>query len=83
VQKIEPDKLYEVDVEIWPTSMVLPKGYRLVLTIQGRDFEFSGVAGRMLHTDPGDRPAEEFGGTNTIHTGGDIASYIVLPIIPA
>jgi len=82
IQKIEPDKVYAVDVEIWPTSMVLPKGYRMVLSIQGRDFEFSGIAGRMLHNHPEDRPDREFGGTNTIHTGGSNEAYLTLPVIP-
>jgi len=82
VQKIEPGNVYAVDVEIWPTSMVFPKGYRLVMTVQGRDFEFPGIAGRMLHNHPEDRPEQEFGGTNTIHTGGDNESYLTLPIIP-
>jgi predicted acyl esterase len=82
IQKIEPDKVYAVDVEIWPTSMIFPKGYRLVMTIQGRDFEFPGVAGRMLHNHPQDRPESEFGGANTIHTGGGNESYLMLPIIP-
>ena len=32
IQKVVPGEPYEVTVEIWPTSMVFPKGYRLVLT---------------------------------------------------
>ncbi len=65
-----PGALYTVDVEIWPTSLVLPKDYRLVLTLMGKDFEFEGIPGRLLHHHPEDRPATEFGGTNTIVTGG-------------
>ena len=70
-----------VEVEIWPTSIVLPKGYRLMLTVQGRDFELPGLPGRMLHTHPEDRPAGEFGGTDTILTGGAHASYLLMPHI--
>ena len=33
VQKLKPDEFYAVDVEIWPTSMVFPKSYKLVLTL--------------------------------------------------
>jgi len=83
IQKITPGEAYPVDVEIWPTSMVFPKGYRLTLTLQGRDFEFPGVAGRMLHNHPEDRPVSEFGGVNTILTGGSKESYLILPIIPS
>lgn len=80
IQKIEADTVVALDVEIWPTSIVCPPGYRLVLTIQGRDFEYD-VPGRMLHNDPLDRPEEEFGGRNTIHTGAGHASYLLLPHI--
>ena len=81
IDKLDPGESYEVEVEIWPTSMVFPKDYRLTLTLQGRDFEFPGVPGRMLHAHPLDRPAEEFGGVNTILTGGVHASYLLMPHI--
>ena len=81
IQKIEPGEVIALDVEIWPTCIVCPPGYRLVLTLQGRDFEYD-VPGRMLHNDPLDRPEEEFGGTNTIHTGGQHLSYLLMPLIP-
>ncbi len=82
VEKLTPGEVYEVDVEIWPTSIVVPRGYRLVLTIKGCDFEFPGTPGRMLHDHPGDRPLDEFGGRHTIHTGGSRASYLLMPFIP-
>jgi predicted acyl esterase len=81
VQKLEPGKAYPVDVEIWPTSMVFPKGYRLQLTLQGHDFVVT-PPGRLLHDNPQDRPVEEFGGMNTIHTGGAQASYLLMPCVP-
>jgi predicted acyl esterase len=83
VQKLTPGEFYPVDVEIWPTSMVFPKGYRLVLTLMGKDFEFPGTPGRMLHDHPLDRSAEEFGGVNTIMTGGRYESFLLMPLIPA
>ncbi len=82
IQKLTPGEPYTVDVEIWPTSLVLPKGYRLVLTLMGKDFEYEGIPGRLLHNHPEDRPAAEFGGTNTIITGGAHESYLLLPVIP-
>jgi predicted acyl esterase len=81
VQKLEPGTVYPVDVEIWPTSMVFPKGYRLVLTVQGHDFVIT-PPGRMLHDHPQDRAVEEFGGLNTIHTGGGHESYLLMPLVP-
>ncbi len=82
VQKITPGERYPVDVEIWPTSMVFPKGYRLIFTLLGRDFEFPGTPGRMLHNHPKDRDPAEFGGTSTIFTGGSFESYLLMPVIP-
>lgn len=83
IQKLEPGRAYPVDVEIWPTSIVVPKGYWLALTVQGRDYETPGVSGRILHDHEADRPRREFDGTNTILTGPDHESYLLLPFIPA
>jgi hypothetical protein len=86
---VKPGEVYEVDVEIWPTSIVVPAGYHLALTIAGKDFERPDAQGLMkgsgifLHNDPSDRPADVFGGMYTIHTGGDRASHLVVPLIPA
>jgi uncharacterized protein len=87
-QPLNPDEVYEVDVEIWPTSIVAPAGHHLALTIGGKDFERSDAQGLMkgsgifLHNDPVDRPADVFGGKHTIHTGGDFASHLLMPLIP-
>ncbi|GIU93106.1 MAG: peptidase S15 [Acidimicrobiia bacterium] len=39
---LTPGEPVEVDVEIWPTSIVIPPGYRLGLSILGRDYEYEG-----------------------------------------
>ena len=82
VQKLVPEEVCEIDLEIWPTSAVLPAGYSLVLTIMGKDFEFDGIPGRILHSHPRDRDKVEFKGLNRILTDGEHPSYIVLPHIP-
>lgn len=82
VEPMVPGEFYEVDVEIWPTSMVFPKGYRLVLTIMGKDFEFPDIPGRILHKHPSDRGGSTFQGSSRILTGGSRASYLTLPDIP-
>ncbi len=86
-QPLTPGDLYDVAVEIWPASLALPTGYRLALTVAGKDFEradepgpFKG-SGFFTHHDTLDRPAEIFGGRNTLHTGGDRTSYLLLPVI--
>ena len=65
----------QVQVEIWPTSMVFKKGHRMRVDIQPRDGV--GSAGYLHYH------ADYNTGTNTIHTGGQYESYLLLPIIPA
>ena len=77
-QRLLPGESVKVELEIWPMSIALPAGSRLELLIQGSDFERSGF---FQHDDPQDRPPEVFGGTNTIHTGGDTPSSLLLPEI--
>jgi predicted acyl esterase len=81
VQKLVPGQVYPLDVEIWPTSMVYRKGYRLCLTVQGGDFVVD-KPGRLLHDDPVDRNTEDFGGVTTIHTGAKFDSHMLMPMIP-
>jgi uncharacterized protein len=78
IQPLMPGKPVKVEVEIWPMSIALPAGSRLELLIQGRDFERSGF---FQHDDPEDRPPGIFGGTNTIHAGGDMPSSLLMPVV--
>src|SRR6516164_1342535 len=39
---LQPGQAVELDVEIWPTSIVVPPGYRLALTIRCKDYEVDG-----------------------------------------
>ncbi len=86
-QKLRPGEIYGVDVEIWPASLALPAGYRLALTLQGKDFERpeeTGVqkgSGWFLHDDPRDRPPATFAGTHALYSGGGRGSYLLLPVI--
>jgi uncharacterized protein len=95
-QELSPGEVYELDVEIWPTSLVVPAGYRIALSVRGRDYEYSKAggdrlstfknelrgSGPFLHDDPDDRPPDVFGGTVTVHTGGEHGSYLLLPFVP-
>ncbi|MCA1646409.1 MAG: CocE/NonD family hydrolase [Chloroflexi bacterium] len=76
----QPGEVVQVDVEIWPTSMVFAAGHRLVLDIDAHD----GVgSGRTLHNHPLDRPPERFAGQNTLYTGPAHASRLLVPEVPA
>jgi uncharacterized protein len=72
---LQPDEVVKVEVEIWPTSMVFKKGHRIRLDIQPRD----GV-GSLHYTH---YHADYNSGTNTIYSGGERESFLLLPIIPA
>ena len=73
-QYLIPGEIVEVQVEIWPTSMVFAKGHRLRVDIQPRDG--LGSAGYMHYH------ADYNTGTNTIHSGPEYPSHLLLPIIP-
>jgi predicted acyl esterase len=71
---LRPGEIVQVQVEIWPTSMIFARGHRIRLDITPRD----GV-GSMHYTH---FHADYNCGTNTIHAGGEHASYLLLPVIP-
>jgi predicted acyl esterase len=92
-QPLKPGEVVELDIEIWPTCIVVPPGYRVALTIRGKDYEYDGEAatlsnmkhpmkgcGPFLHDDPADRPSAVFGGKVTLHF--ERQPYLLLPIIP-
>ncbi len=41
-QLLLPGEIYELDIEIWPTSLVIPPGYRIGLSVRGRDYVYPG-----------------------------------------
>jgi uncharacterized protein len=94
-QPLTPGMTYELDVEIWPTCIVVPRGHRIALTIRGKDYEYEGEAatlsnmknpmrgcGPFVHDDPEDRPAAIFGGKVTLHMGPQRQSHVMLPVVP-
>ena len=94
-QVLVPGQIVDLDIEIWPTCIVIPKGYRLALTIRGKDYEWQGPAatlsnmkhpmrgcGPFVHDDPVDRPESIFGGKVTLHFGAHHPAAILLPLIP-
>jgi uncharacterized protein len=74
-QWLEPGKPVECHVEIWPTCMVFKKGHRIRIDIQPRD-GVGASAYRHYHAD------YNIGAQNSVFTGGDMQSYLVLPVIP-
>lgn len=96
IQKLTPGEVYELDIEVWPTCIVVPKGYRIAVSVRGKDYEFPGGVGgpgiRKLgvftgvgpfrHNEPLDRPAAVFNGDVTLYSGPHQQAYVLLPIIP-
>jgi uncharacterized protein len=95
-QPLKTGEVVELDIEIWPTCIVVPAGCRIAVTIRGKDYVYGGASGGklsnfkneltgcgpFLHDDPRDRPSEIFGGTTTLHFGGRTQPYLLLPVIP-
>src|SRR5262249_34068098 len=95
VLPLSPGAPVELDVEIWPTSIVVPPGYRLGLSVRGHDYRYDGPSvvtagsafeqtgvGPFVHDHPKDRPSEIFAAPVTLHFSAEQQSYVLLPIIP-
>ena len=95
-QLLIPDQIYPLDIEIWPSCIVVPKGYRVALSVRGKDYVYPGPVdsglsnlknaftgvGPFLHDDPNDRPVEIFDNEVTLHFSEDKQPFILLPVIP-
>ena len=95
-QPLKPGEVVALDIEIWPTSIVVPTGYRIALTVRGKDYAYPGGSGGrlsnfkneltgcgpFLHDDARDRPVEVFAGATGLHFGGAARPYLLLPLIP-
>ncbi len=96
VEPLTPGEIYECDVEIVTSCIVVPAGWRVALTVRGKDYEYEGElsefgkkfhygtrgTGGMTHADPDNRPKDVFGGKVTLYVGGGRESWLLLPIIP-
>ncbi len=92
---LRPGEPVELDIEIWPTCIVVPPGYRIGFSVRGKDYEYPGPplsipgvkytltgVGPFLHDHPEDRPPAIFGGKNMLHFHAGRQPYVLLPIIP-
>ncbi len=91
-----PGNVYRLEVEIVPSCVVVPVGYRLGLWVRGKDYEYGGRlddygqtfyyatrgTGGMTHSDPDSRPAEIFGGSVSLHFGPGRPAHLLVPVIP-
>lgn len=98
-QWLEEDTPYDLLVELWPTSLVVSNGGKLVLEVSPKDEQGSGkfthvrliqlpaplVDGLLTgrQDHPLDRNDETHGGKNILYFGQAHQNWIQLPIIPA
>ncbi len=48
LQPLTPGEAVPLDIELWPTSIVVPAGCRIALTVRGRDYEWQKSTGARL-----------------------------------
>ncbi len=68
-EKLAPGEVVPIEVEIWATSMVFGAGDRMRLDVNAHDGQHYFAAYNLKD--------------NTIYTGGERASCVLLPIVPA
>ncbi len=95
-EPLKRNAVAELDVEIWPTSIVVPAGYRIALSVRGSDYVYPGGSGGrlthfkneltgcgpFLHNDSQDRPPKIFDNKVMLHAGPQRQAYVLLPVIP-
>ena len=76
-QPLKPGEPVEAEVELWPTTALIKKGYRIRLDVQP-------VAGEGIGVKIYDAIEQTYqkDSTNTVYTGPGHQSYLQLPVIP-
>lgn len=80
VSPVTPGEVYEVDVEVWPTNVVVSPGHRLVLEMSSGDTQGAGL---FEHNSEIDRSRDKLLGENHIHFGPKYDNWMLMPLIPA
>jgi len=75
IEKLTPNKITPVDIEIWDSAVTLKSGHRLVCEVGTRD-----QAGSFLMRKAGED--RNWDANVTIHTGPEYQATLLLPIIP-
>jgi putative CocE/NonD family hydrolase len=78
---LEPGRVYELDVDLWSTSLVFNAGHRIRVAVSSSNsprFEANPNTGRPFRADKETRVAK-----NTVHLSAKYPSRIVLPVYDA
>lgn len=76
---LKPDEVYELDVDLWSTSLVFNKGHAIRVAVSSSNsprFEANPNTGTAFRADKETRVAK-----NTVHLAKERASRIVLPVV--
>jgi predicted acyl esterase len=78
---LEPGKVYELNVDLWSTSLAFNKGHRIRIAVSSSNsprFEANPNTGKAFRADKETRVAK-----NTLHLSAKHPSHIVLPVYKA
>jgi putative CocE/NonD family hydrolase len=78
---LEPGRVYELNVDLWSTSLVFNKGHRIRVAVSSSNaprFEANPNTGKAFRADKQPRIAK-----NTVHLAAKYPSHIVLPVYEA
>lgn len=93
-QPLVPGVTYELDIEIWPTSVNLPEGYTLAFSVGGREFELDESfgpfpflyecewKGQAMYVYTIDRQGDEYKGDTTLVIDETHQPYFLVPVLP-
>ena len=80
-EMLTPEEPAELTITMWPISNVFKKGHRIRLDVSSSNFPRFDVNPNT--GEPVGRHTKMVVAWNTVHTGSDFPSRIVLPVIPA
>ncbi|MEV7896897.1 CocE/NonD family hydrolase [Streptomyces cyaneofuscatus] len=75
VEKLSPGEIVDVEIELLPVGLTFHPGEQLRLVVSSRSLLGTMMPGNRAYTTP-------HGGRHIVHTGGDRASYLQLPVKP-
>lgn len=76
-EAVERGRVVPLDITLWPMGMVFAEGEGIMLRVSGHNMSLPEVEMARLQ-----EPEDENEGTHVIHTGGDLDSRLVIPVIP-
>lgn len=75
VEKLSPGEIVDVEIDLLPVGLTFHSGEQLRLVVSSRSLLGTLMPGNREYTTP-------HGGRHIVHTGGDRASYLQLPVKP-